>query len=84
MLLCRYVLKPYNDWRTIRRYNVVNLNEGNLEVHNLLSLFHLLTRDTKGKEPLIDYSQSHFITSNTYLNIWRKKIIDKVVIKEIR
>ncbi len=51
---------------------------------NLLSLLHLLTRLTKGKEPLIDYSQSHFITSITYLNILREKIIDKVGIKETR
>jgi hypothetical protein len=53
-------------------------------LHNLLSLFHLLTRNTKGKEQLIDYSQSHLITSSTYLNILKEKIIDKVVMKEIR
>jgi hypothetical protein len=52
--------------------------------HNLLSLLHLLTRNTKGKESLIDYSQSHLLTSTTYLNILKEKIIDKVVIKEIK
>jgi hypothetical protein len=51
---------------------------------NLLSLLHLLTRHTKGKKPLIDYSQSHLMTSITYLNILKEKIIDKVVVKETR
>jgi hypothetical protein len=36
-----------------------------------------------GKEPLIDYSQSHVVTSIEYLNIIKKKIMDKPIAKEI-
>ncbi len=34
---------------------------------NLLSLSHLPTRKTRGKELLVDYNQSHIITSIEYL-----------------
>jgi hypothetical protein len=37
--------------------------------HSLLSLPHLLTKRTNGREPLIDYSQSHVVTSKEYLKI---------------
>jgi hypothetical protein len=30
--------------------------------HNLISLPHLLARRTNGREPLMDYSQSHVMT----------------------
>jgi hypothetical protein len=44
-----------------------------MSMHNLFSLPCLPTRQTKGKDPLVDYSQSHVITSNQSLNIMRKK-----------
>jgi hypothetical protein len=53
-------------------------------MHNLFSLLRLFVRQKKGKEPLVDYSQSHVITFDQYLNIMWKKAMDKVVVKEIR
>jgi hypothetical protein len=53
-------------------------------MHNILSLPHLLARHTKGKEPLVDYSQSHVVISFEYLDILRRKIMEKVVVEEIR
>jgi hypothetical protein len=56
-----------------------------MRVHNLLLLPHLPTKHTKGKEPLIDFSQSHVVTSYEYLDIpLGKKTMEKVVVKEIR
>jgi hypothetical protein len=55
-----------------------------MRLHNLLSLPHLLKRDTKGKKSLIDYSQSHFVISFEYLNILRRKKMEKVLAEEIR
>jgi hypothetical protein len=55
-----------------------------MRVHNLLVLFHLLTRHTKGKEPLIDYFQSHVVTSYEYLDIllgesqWKKEVVKEI------
>jgi hypothetical protein len=37
--------------------------------HNLMSLPHLLARKTNGREPLMDYSQSHVVSSKEYLRI---------------
>ncbi len=37
--------------------------------HGLLSLPHLLARRTNGRKPLIDYFQSHVVTSKEYLRI---------------
>ncbi len=50
----------------------------------MLSLPHLPLRCTRGRRPLVDYSKSHVVIFAKYLNILRKKIIDKVVAKEIR
>jgi hypothetical protein len=55
-----------------------------MRVHNLLSLPHLLERHTKGKKSLIDYSQSHFVINFEYLNILRRKTMEKVLVEEIR
>jgi hypothetical protein len=38
-----------------------------------MSLLCLFVRHTKGKEPLVDYSQSHVVTSFEYLDILKKK-----------
>jgi hypothetical protein len=45
---------------------------------------HLPARRTNGKEPLIDYSQSHIVTSFEYLDILRRKSMEKVAAKEIK
>jgi len=45
---------------------------------------HLLERHTKGKKSLIDYSQSHFVINFEYLNILRRKTMEKVLVEEIR
>jgi hypothetical protein len=54
------------------------------ECHSLLSLLHLLTKRTNGREPLVDYSQSHVITSNEYLRIMQQKAMDKEVVEHIQ
>jgi hypothetical protein len=53
-------------------------------MHNLFSLPCLSIKQTKGKNTLVDYSQSHVITSNQPLNIMWKKTMDKVVVDEIK
>jgi hypothetical protein len=55
-----------------------------MRVHNLLLLPHLPTRCTKGKEPLIDYSQSHVVTNFEYLDILRIIFLEKADAKEMR
>jgi hypothetical protein len=55
-----------------------------MKVHNLLLLLHLLARCTKGKEPLIDYSQSHIVTSFKYIDILRRKTMEDAGTEEIR
>jgi hypothetical protein len=61
-----------------------NLTQEFMRVHNLLSFLHLPTRHTNGKEPLIVYFQSHVVTSFEYLDILRRKTMEKVVAEEIR
>jgi hypothetical protein len=46
--------------------------------------FTYKTNKRKGKKPLVDYSHSHVVTYDEYLNIMRKKAMDKVITKEIR
>jgi hypothetical protein len=60
------------------------LTQESMNVHNLLLLFHLPTRCTKGKNTLIDYSNPHVVISFEYLDIQRRKTIEKVVTEEIR
>jgi len=47
-------------------------------------LSHLPTRQTRGKEPLIDYMISHVVTFENYLNIMRSKAMAKVIVNGIR
>jgi hypothetical protein len=61
-----------------------NLTQEATRLHNLLSLLHLPIRRTRGKEPLIDYSQSHVVTFVEYLNILRKETMDKATAEEIK
>jgi len=49
-----------------------------------LSLPHLPVKKTCEKEPLVDYIQSHVVTSDKYLQILHKKTMDKEAIKIIR
>ncbi len=55
-----------------------------MKVHNLLSLSHLHTKHTKGKKPLINYFQSHIVINFEYLDILRRKTMEKVITKEIK
>jgi hypothetical protein len=55
-----------------------------MRVHNLLLLLHLPIICTEGEKTLIDYFQSHVVTSSEYLDILRKKTIKKVVVEEIK
>jgi hypothetical protein len=41
-------------------------------LHNLFSLLHLHAKQTKGKKPLGDYSQSHVVKSIIFI---RKKVV---------
>ncbi len=44
---------------------------------------HLIANHTRGKEPLIDYSQSHVMNTIEYLNILKGKNWNKTIVKEI-
>jgi hypothetical protein len=78
---------------------VVNLEDSNLELDDptipsqtqrvaklgdLLSLPRLPTRKRHGKEPLVDYSNSHVVTSNQYLAMLRQKALGKEVVDKIK
>ncbi len=65
-------------------HNPPNVTQEAIKLNNLLSLLHLHAMHTRGKKPLVDYSQSHVVTSTKYLNVLRKKSMDKVVIGEIK
>jgi hypothetical protein len=67
-----------------RNQSPPNLNQEAMRLHNLLLLLHLPIRCARGNKPLIDYFQSHVVTSSEYPNIFKKKTMNKVVIKEIR
>jgi hypothetical protein len=49
--------------------NFEHLTQEALSTNNLLSLPHLLARKTHSRKPLVDYSQSHVVTSYQYFNI---------------
>jgi hypothetical protein len=51
---------------------------------NLLSLPHLPAKKTCEKEPLVDYIQSHVVTSHKYLQILHKKTMDREAIEIIK
>jgi hypothetical protein len=55
-----------------------------MSMHNLFSLPCLPAIQTKGKEPLVDYFQSHVVTSYQYLDIMQKKAMDKTIMKKIK
>ncbi len=53
-------------------------------MHQLLSLLHLLAKQTRRKEPLLNYSQFHVVTNVEYLVVMHKKAMEKVVVDAIR
>jgi hypothetical protein len=61
-----------------------NVTQESMRVHKLMLLLDLLVKHTKGKKPLIDYSQSHVMISSEYLNILRRKTMEKAIVEEIR
>jgi hypothetical protein len=61
-----------------------SMTQESMKVHNLLLLSRLPTKHTKGKESLIDYSQSCVMISSEYLDIIRKKTMGKAATEEIR
>jgi len=78
---------------------VVNLEDFTLELNdligpsqiqevfglvNLLSLPQLLTRKRQCKEPLVDYCNSHVVTSYQYLSMLKHKAIDIEVVDKIK
>ncbi len=54
-----------------------------MRLQNFLSLPHLVTRQIRGKEPLVNYFQSHFVTSIEHQNIILKNTMDNATIQEI-
>jgi hypothetical protein len=50
----------------------------------LLFLPQLPTRRILGKEPLVDYSNSHVVTSNQYLAVLKQKTMDKKAMDKVR
>jgi phosphohistidine phosphatase SixA len=55
-----------------------------MKMNQLLLLPHLPTKQTKRKEPLVDYLKSHVMTNAEYLVVMHKKVMEKVVAKAIR
>jgi hypothetical protein len=51
---------------------------------HMLSLLTLLTRIRLGKEPLVDYSNSHVVTLDQYLVILKQKVVDKEIVDKLR
>ncbi len=64
--------------------NVPNQTQRAPPLANILLLFQLPTKKTHDKEQLIDYSNSHVVTSNQYLTILKHKAMDKEVVNKIR
>jgi hypothetical protein len=53
----------------------------NTRVSRFVVIATFAARRTNGREPLIDYSQSHVVTSKKYLRIMRQKAMDSEVEK---
>jgi hypothetical protein len=58
--------------------------QGVVELGDLLSLPRLPTRRKHGKEPLVDYSSSHVVTSDQYLVVLKQKALEKEIVDEIK
>jgi hypothetical protein len=55
-----------------------------MKFYNLLSLPHLFVRRIVKKEPLIDYPQSHIVSSAEYFAILQQRTLDKATIDNIK
>jgi hypothetical protein len=55
-----------------------------LPIANMLLLPTLLTRRTRRIKPLVDYSKSHLVTSDQYLGILRKKVMQRKVVDKAK
>jgi hypothetical protein len=55
-----------------------------VELGDLLSLPRLPTRRKHGKEPIVDYSNSHVVASNQYLVVLRQKALENKIVDKIR
>jgi len=67
--------------------NFSNTTQQVLTNGNLLFLPHLLAKKTHGREPLVDYFQSHVVTLKEYLSIMWQKALEKEgakIIKEVQ
>ncbi len=62
----------------------MNIAQQGLANGDLFTLFHLPTKKTQGRESLVDYSQSHVVTSQEYLSRMRQKTLEKEVVEIIR
>jgi hypothetical protein len=56
----------------------------NTRVSRFVVIATFAARRTNGREPLIDYSQSHVVTSKKNLRIMRQKAMDSEVEKKIQ
>ncbi len=55
-----------------------------VELGDLLSLPRLPTRRKHGKEPIMDYSNSHVVPSNQYLVLLKQKALENKIVDKIR
>jgi len=63
---------------------IITQTQGVTKLGDLLSLPRLPTKKIHGKESLMDYSNSHVVTSNQYLIVLKQKALDKEVVDKIR
>jgi uncharacterized protein with NAD-binding domain and iron-sulfur cluster len=57
--------------------NFMSIIQQGLANGNLFALFHLPTKKTQRKEPIVDYSQSHAMILEEYLSKLRHKTLEK-------
>jgi hypothetical protein len=70
------------EFRNLESSTQVALAHG---CHGMMSLWHLLARRTNGKEPLMDYFQSHVVTLEKYFRImWQKEMEYREVVEQLK
>ncbi len=55
-----------------------------MRMHQLLLLPHLLAKQIRGEEPLMDYLQFHVMNNVEYLAVIRKKAMEKVGVEAFK
>ncbi len=70
-------LDNFNQEQMPKKLIILNLIQDTMRIH-------LPTKQIRGKEPLVNYSQSHVVTSAEYLVIMCKNVMEKLVAKLIR